>query len=466
MYPNGKPTIWQLLDLTKTTNIGDGTSASKEDPTGSNASKGSLAQGKTHTPLAHEGPLIAMMLMILIGARLLVGHDYSTIGFASVMYFVMSTLGNGLHMSFHVRGFHLEKYQWYLELRALHYIHHLGDMKSNLGMFNLGLVDGFFGSLALEDPVSTRKRMRKHKSGNGIYSSMVADLTDAEKKAMAEGGLTEKQLLGAAKHAGIVGTALGFDVPLCVNESYSVSQRRGYPTVLLRLVIAGTGLYAWFQTEHALSEWLQQQSGQGTEYGAWIAPAPAEHYDPGHELFAPLRVWLETNGLVAAACALSATLADATGVIILIKSLLGSSFRPVLSVLGAFALRWCLHALGALQIIPLVADNLWELPPDWPTLFVQTGPSRHAFFSSRIAVTNVVAMELLFITVYSPQYNKYVRVGAAILAAGFLAFNISLTLALKVSLVRSNVVVWKVTDDLRAYAMWSCSTNWSELLVV
>ena len=37
----------------------------------------------------------------------------------------------------------------YLELRALHYIHHLGDMRSNLAMVNMG-VDGLFHTLAIK----------------------------------------------------------------------------------------------------------------------------------------------------------------------------------------------------------------------------------------------------------------------------------------------------------------------------
>lgn len=30
MYPDGKPTIWSLMDLTKTTNIADGTAMEKK----------------------------------------------------------------------------------------------------------------------------------------------------------------------------------------------------------------------------------------------------------------------------------------------------------------------------------------------------------------------------------------------------------------------------------------------------
>lgn len=31
---------------------------------------------------------------------------------ATLLYGTMGTVGSALHSSFHVRGFHLEKYQW------------------------------------------------------------------------------------------------------------------------------------------------------------------------------------------------------------------------------------------------------------------------------------------------------------------------------------------------------------------
>ena len=129
-------------------------------------------------------------------------------------------------------------------------------------------------------------------------------------------------------------------MPLCIHESNSGrSGKRGYPKVLMRLILAGLGLYAWFHTEQCLSEWLQS-------HGTADRPAPATHYDPGHVLFAPLKAWLEDRDLIQVACGVSATLSDATGLIMLVISLQGTTFRPALSSMVAFAMRWCLHALG------------------------------------------------------------------------------------------------------------------------
>jgi sterol desaturase/sphingolipid hydroxylase (fatty acid hydroxylase superfamily) len=104
----------------------------------------------------HEGPIYVFMVMIVVGGR----YYLKTSGVAYIFIIfgltVMGVIGNAMHISFHIRGFELEKYEWYMELRMLHYIHHLGDMKSNLAMVNLGM-DGLFNSLLVDDPDRKRK---------------------------------------------------------------------------------------------------------------------------------------------------------------------------------------------------------------------------------------------------------------------------------------------------------------------
>jgi hypothetical protein len=103
----------------------DGGSAALEEP--------------AHSPLAHEWPLL-FALTVLVGCAYSTGYSGATCGCIFFLYFILASVGNALHMSFHVRNFHLEKYRWYQELRSLHYIHHLGDMKSNLSMLNMGKI--------------------------------------------------------------------------------------------------------------------------------------------------------------------------------------------------------------------------------------------------------------------------------------------------------------------------------------
>lgn len=115
----------------------------------------------------HEGPLYVFFIGIVVAGRIYLQTNAIAFGFIFFGVTVMSVLGNAFHMSFHVRNFELEKYQWYMELRTLHYIHHLGDMQSNLAMVNLGM-DSIFSSLQVDDP------LRRHKDvGNSVLKGML-----------------------------------------------------------------------------------------------------------------------------------------------------------------------------------------------------------------------------------------------------------------------------------------------------
>lgn len=135
------------------------------------------------------------------------------------------------------------RYEWYMELRALHYIHHLGDMKSNLAMLNLGM-DGLFGSLGIEAPEESGP-------GAGVYQAMLRSagrLPD---------GVTRHQVFAAgAKHAGAVATILGLDVPLETDPEYRPPRTNQYPTVLLRLLLAMAAVQLWFTTEASAAQYL------------------------------------------------------------------------------------------------------------------------------------------------------------------------------------------------------------------
>ena len=98
------PTLWNLMDPRRSTNF----------------------------TFAHEGPLYIMLAIAVTIARVVVGCSWPTIAFFLVMSVVMGVVGSALHSSFHVRGFQLEGYQWYRELRTLHYLHHLGMRKNDI----------------------------------------------------------------------------------------------------------------------------------------------------------------------------------------------------------------------------------------------------------------------------------------------------------------------------------------------
>jgi sterol desaturase/sphingolipid hydroxylase (fatty acid hydroxylase superfamily) len=93
----------------------------------------------------HEGLLILLTFIQLVAARLFFHCSYSTIGCAFFGFMIMAFIGNWLHHAYHVEDHWLERFKWFHELRALHYIHHLGTAKHNYGVLNMTL-DRFLGS--------------------------------------------------------------------------------------------------------------------------------------------------------------------------------------------------------------------------------------------------------------------------------------------------------------------------------
>ena len=264
MYPDGRPTIWALMDLTKTTSIADGTALSKELHAGAPAA-GTAAAAATnqaedaarepHSPLAHEWPILLMMTLILLCGKVACGVNWATTGAAFALYFLMASVGNALHMSFHVRNFHLEKYDWYMELRTLHYIHHLGDMKSNFAMLNLGM-DQLFHSLAVEDfDLAPKYNKSKSKASSGTSSHGLPVRREWQKR---RGPARNHRVWGAPVGLPQLARGLRAGAGRAVDlESANKKRRhlqrggRYVSAVLLRLIITALALNLWFSTFHA-----------------------------------------------------------------------------------------------------------------------------------------------------------------------------------------------------------------------
>jgi len=449
MYPGGKPTIWSLMDLTQTTSIADGTALSKELDRGG-AADGAVAGGgggetspPKHSPLAHEWPLLALLILILGGAKL-AGASWATTACAFVLHFCMASVGNALHMSFHVRNFHLERYSWYRELRTLHYIHHLGDMKSNFAMLNMGM-DQLFHSLTLQDFDLAPSR---RSTPRGYFRAFLEGKRDAD----LPHGMAVADVLRSAAHGGLVAAALGFDVPLDVAETCGKKRAhlaRGgryiYPAVLLRIALTVWAFALWFSTEASALQggrpkqpggWLEHISSSG---GGGGSSSSAAFDDPGHVMLAGLRAWLrEGDGArAAAACAASALTSEVLTAAIVGVSVLGPSFRPLLAVILAFLLRLALHLLGATKAVALAPGSAADVCAAGAlraSLFTFHGP--HLFLSARIALCAVASLELLAIAVHGytiQNASMRLRAAAAALAAALLTFEVGVSLALELS---------------------------------
>jgi hypothetical protein len=217
-------------------------------------------------------------IIITVG-KLFIGTSWAGMGFVSFGLILMGIVGNAFHMSFHVRGFEYEKYKWYMELRALHYIHHLGDMKSNLAMVNLGM-DGFFGSLQVDDP------LRRHKDSKSLKLNRQGSQTLKKLDDMDEDELPEcidHDLIEKIKEsAGFSAMTLGFDIELEIKPAKRKrATSRGYPTVLLRLLLIAISTQLWFTTEQAVEKMITQVT------------EPVHLYDIGHVYFTWLREYFK-----------------------------------------------------------------------------------------------------------------------------------------------------------------------------
>ena len=94
----------------------------------------------------HDFSLIILLLLILIIGHTIFKTDYIIIGAVILMYAGDLIFESGIHASYHQRNFGLEKYSWFRELRAIHYLHH--QKNANYSIINM-LVDMFLNHFAV-----------------------------------------------------------------------------------------------------------------------------------------------------------------------------------------------------------------------------------------------------------------------------------------------------------------------------
>ena len=277
VYGHEVPTLWQLMDPRTSTNF----------------------------TWKHEGPLYAMNVVILAGAYYY-GFSVLTLCFVLLLGVVMGTVGSALHSSFHVPNFHLEKYKWYMELRTLHYLHHLGSMKHNYAVLNLGL-DGFFRSLVVDDP-------RKSRSNTEIK---VGNLPH---------GISKDDVEVALSNAGANASLLLFDVPLSRKaKTHNSALQRGYPTVFLRILVVVLGITVWYRMVPIV---VDVEAFDGSLFVA---------NDWGHTLTAEWRAAvLQSPELIPLLCTMSVLIREIMIIIAITYCLLGPTVRVALS--GTFAI--------------------------------------------------------------------------------------------------------------------------------
>jgi hypothetical protein len=126
-------------------------------------------------------------------------------------------IGNYLHQSFHVKGHWLERYGWFHELRAVHYIHHLHSTRHNYAVLNVGL-DWLAGSLVLDEA-----------------------LKDSDDEDVAE------QKIDIAGLGALATITLGMQHVSKTTNHDSWAWNRGLVAVLMRLLIVGLMIRGWLE---------------------------------------------------------------------------------------------------------------------------------------------------------------------------------------------------------------------------
>jgi len=155
-------------------------------------------------------------------------------------------------------------------------------------------------------------------------------------------------------------------------ENHSLS----WPSLLLRLIIAGVVLAIWFWTQSLLGARTAPQTGVG---------------DALHNLTAGWNGYFAHHPAVAnVLLILSSALIDALGVFLLGSWLFGASVRPFLGLVMLMLLRQLVEALCSLPVPP---GMIWHYP-GFPSLLVTYHVANDFFFSGHTAIAVFGALEL------------------------------------------------------------------------
>jgi hypothetical protein len=103
--------------------------------------------GFQHELLLYVGAIVSLFITKFVFRASWTHLLWATVGYALCGY-----IGNYLHNSFHIPDHPLNNFRWFHELRALHYIHHLGNAKHNFALVNFTL-DKLAGHYFAIDPV-------------------------------------------------------------------------------------------------------------------------------------------------------------------------------------------------------------------------------------------------------------------------------------------------------------------------
>jgi hypothetical protein len=86
--------------------------------------------------LAHDGPLYAAILTNVAMLYRLDSFRPVDVIISLLVYGFVSSFGIWLHQAFHIQGHWMERFLYFHDLRALHYVHHQGNTQHNFGFLD------------------------------------------------------------------------------------------------------------------------------------------------------------------------------------------------------------------------------------------------------------------------------------------------------------------------------------------
>lgn len=90
------------------------------------------------TPFRHEA-FLYIQYTIFFSFLAIIGFSKLNILLYIILTLLLTIYNNYMHIAFHIYNFWLDKYKFFRELRAIHYLHHVLDFTQNYGMGNLDL---------------------------------------------------------------------------------------------------------------------------------------------------------------------------------------------------------------------------------------------------------------------------------------------------------------------------------------
>ena len=166
---------------------------------------------------------------------------------------------------------------------------------------------------------------------------------------------------------------MGYNPALARTDTTASSRGHG---LVLRLVVAGLGVVAWFWTQSLIGRRPLASSGIGDSLH--LLSAPLNHYLVQHPHAA--------NGLLI----VSSGLIDLLAIFVLAEWLFGRTVRPLLGLVIVLGLRQVVEGLCAL---PKPDNMIWRYP-GFPSLLVTYSVANDYFFSAHTAIAVFAATEL------------------------------------------------------------------------